>query len=67
MEQTYKILRFYRDDDNRNGETVAWGLTKEEAMSHCKDPETSSSTATNPDAVRRTEQYGPWFDGWTEE
>ena len=62
---TYRIIRFYRDSSRRDyGET---GLTEEEAQAHCRDPETSSRTATSPEAVRRTERFGPWFDGYTEE
>lgn len=64
---TYKIVRFYRDDDDRNGATIFTGLTLEQAKAHCADPETSSSTATSPGAVAHTEQYGPWFDGFDEE
>jgi len=62
---TYKIVRFYRDSSRRDyGQT---GLTEEEAQAHCRDPETSSRTATSPEAVRRTKRFGPWFDGYTEE
>ena len=52
--QTYKIVRFHFPnfcvDD---AEVIKTGLTKEEAVAHCKDPAT------------RVE--GVWFDGWTEE
>ena len=52
-EQTmYKIVRFYRDDEERNGEVIQTGLTKEEAQEHCCNP------ATRGDG---------WFDGWTED
>lgn len=64
---TYKIVRFYRDNDELNGTVVARGLTKEQAQAHCNDPETSSSTCTQAEGKLRTEQFGPWFDGWTEE
>lgn len=59
----YDVVRFYRD---RPGEeqVVARNLSLAEARAHCNDPETSSSTATNPAAVRRTKRYGPWFDGY---
>ena len=43
------------------------GLTKQEAQKHCKDRETHSSECTNAEGIERTEKYGPWFDGWTEE
>jgi len=62
---TYKIIRhYYRDYGKR---TVKSGLTLEEAQAHCRDSETSSSTATSARAKRRTEQRGPWFDGYTKE
>lgn len=64
---TYKIVRFYRDDEELNGTVVTRGLTLEQAQAHCNDPETSSSTATSPEATERTAQHGAWFDGYTEE
>ena len=64
---TYKIIRFYRDDDFRNGTTVKKGLTLEQAQAHCQDPETSSSTASGAEALKHTDLYGPWFDGYKEE
>lgn len=59
---SYKILRFYRDDEERNGTVIETGLSLEQAKAWCDDPETSSDTATDPDL-----SHGPWFDGWTEE
>lgn len=64
---TYRIVRFYRDDEELNRTTVVRGLTREQAEAHCKHPETSSSTATNPEAVARTREHGAWFDGYEEE
>jgi len=46
--------------------TIRRGLTLEEAQAHCKDPETSSSTATSAAAKRRLRDLGPWFDGYEE-
>jgi hypothetical protein len=46
-ENTYYIIRFYRDD--RPSETIETGLTREEAVEHCKDPSTST---------------GEYFDGF---
>ncbi|MDR5726253.1 MAG: hypothetical protein RB191_02170 [Terriglobia bacterium] len=62
---TYKIVRSFRNGNP--AETIETGLTLEEAQAHCRDPETSSRTATGADAVRRTEKCGPWFDGYDEE
>lgn len=63
---TYKIVRFYQDRD-RAAEVIVRGLTLDQAQAHCNDPETSSSTATSLAAEERTNLYGPWFDGYTEE
>jgi hypothetical protein len=61
---TYKIVRNYLHHPSRTLPTLR-GLTLEEAQTHCKDPETSSRTATSAAARRRTRLYGPWFDGYT--
>lgn len=58
----YRIVRMYFND--RRERTIKRGLTLEEAQAHCKDPETSSSTCKKSANVRRTNQYGPWFDGY---
>lgn len=62
---TYRIVRFFQQDHPK--EIIATGLTEEQAKAHCKDPETSSSTATGPHAVERTQRLGAWFDGFEEE
>lgn len=65
MAGTYKIVRFYQNSGDKD--VVQTGLTLERAQAHCQNPETSSSTCTNPIGTARTDQYGPWFDGYTEE
>ena len=62
----YRIVRFFADR-YWDAEVVRTGLTEKEAKEHCNDPETSSRTATSPEAQRRTKKYGPWFDGFTKE
>lgn len=62
---TYKVVRFYEREHPR--EVIKTGLTLNEAQDHCRDPETSSSTAKAPEAVEHTRQMGVWFDGWREE
>jgi hypothetical protein len=57
---TYKIVRGWRDHARR--EVIAEGLTLAEAQAHCRDPETSSRTASDPDL-----SAGPWFDGYERE
>ena len=61
---TYAIVRSYFRGVKR---TIARGLTLEEAQAHCRNPETSSRTATSSAARARTRKMGPWFDGYTEE
>ena len=61
-----KIIRFFFDE-NVSKRTIKKGLTEEEAMLHCNDPETSSSTCTSSAGKRRTKNQGKWFDGFTEE
>lgn len=62
---SYKIVRMYFRGSPRR--TIARGFTLEEAQRWCSDPETSSSTATNPVGKRRTRELGPWFDGYEED
>ena len=61
----YKIVRHYQRDITTR-RTIKTGLTLEQAQAHCADPETSSSTAVSYKARKRTERYGPWFDGYDE-
>ena len=64
LEQTYEIIRFYREDPSKNEVTLT-GLTLEEAHAHCNDPETSSTTAVSKHAQEWTQLYGDWFDGFS--
>jgi hypothetical protein len=64
---TYKIVRFYKDDDELNKTVVATGLTLEQAQAHCDSYQSSSTTCTSAEGVLRTQQHGPWFDGYYEE
>lgn len=59
----HKVVRRYFKGGKR---TIKTGLTLEEAQKHCSDSETSSRTATNAAALRRTRDRGPWFDGYEE-
>jgi hypothetical protein len=49
--QTYKIVRFYRDEF-KNNKTIKKGLTLEEAQKHCQRDDTKGED---------------WFDGYTSE
>ena len=59
----YQIVRFYFRSTQRR-RIIRTRLTLEAAQAHCKNPETSSSTATRAAARRRTRQLGAWFDGY---
>lgn len=61
----YTIIRFYQS--GKDGEVVETGLTLLEVMMHCKSEETSSKTCTTVEGMKRTEEHGPWFEGFTEE
>lgn len=63
---TYKIIRFYQDDD-LDSEVILDGLTLDEAQAHCDDPDTSSRSGTSQEARKRTARVGDWFDGYEEE
>jgi len=63
---TYRIVRMYAHPSMAS-EWIDTGLTLEEAQAHCKDPETSSKTATDPRLNTLTAVFGDWFDGYEEE
>lgn len=63
--ETYRVTRLYRDRDATR--VIARGLTLDAARRHCQHPETSSSTATMPDAIEHTRHHGPWFDSYERE
>ena len=65
MMERYKIVRMYFNGYPRR--TIQRGLTLEQAREHCRNPETSSRTATSYVARKRTERMGAWFDGYESE
>lgn len=65
-ETTYRVVRFYRDGHNSR-KVIKTGLTLAEAQTHCKDPETSSSTCREDAGYEHTRRYGHWFDGYEKE
>lgn len=64
-DQTYSITRMFFADEIPS-QTIATGLTLEEAQAHCRDTETSSSTAS-PETLAAVGVDGPWFDGYDAE
>jgi hypothetical protein len=65
MTRTYKVIRMFMD--SRPAQTLKSGLTLAKAQEHCRDKETSSSTATEPSNIAYTEAHGKWFDGYEQE
>jgi hypothetical protein len=63
MADRYRIVRFYHSAAIRR-RVIDTGLTLEEAQAHCKDPQTSSKTATTKVGRDRTRRLGMWFDGY---
>lgn len=64
--QKYMVRRNYFERPGYH-RTIKRGLFLEEAQAHCRDPETSSRTATSKAAMRRTREIGEWFDSFTAE
>lgn len=62
----FKVVRMYRDHPEYDF-TVKSHMTLEAAQKWCSNPETSSSTCTEAEAVERTKNHGPWFDCFVEE
>ncbi len=68
----YKIVRSYfrggsqSRDPRPTRRTIKTGLTLEQAQEHCRNPETSSSTAISAKMKRYTAAHGAWFDGYEE-
>ena len=61
-EATYAVLRFYANP--HPAEPLATGLTLAEAQEWCRDPESSSQTATTAAGLTRTAELGDWFEGY---
>ena len=67
----YKIVRFFTHKEKQprspfsrtSRRTIKSGLTREEAQTHCSDPETSSKNCTRD---RYKGRYLSWFDGYQE-
>ena len=51
--ETYKIVRFYYPNQNRENEVILEGVTLEQAKEHCQD--------------ECTREEGVYFDGYTAE
>jgi hypothetical protein len=61
MEQTYCIIRYYRDYNHPdNKKVIASGLSLEDARAHCNDPENCNHGVS-------FDSPGQWFDGYEEE
>jgi hypothetical protein len=63
--RNFKIIRFFGREDRRP-RVIKSGLTEGEARQHCRNPETSSRTATSHKAKAYTRANGEWFDGYSD-
>ncbi len=61
----YRVVRMYFNKPGYR-RTIIDRCTLADAQAHCKDPNTSSSTATSASAKACTRRNGPWFDGFEE-
>jgi hypothetical protein len=57
----YNIVRFYKEGGWR---IIQRNVPLWEAQAHCRDPQTSSRTATGKSARALTRRRGDWFDGY---
>lgn len=57
----WMIVRVYQDPE-KNDRVTQRGLTEAEGIMWQKHPESSSRTATSPEAVADTKKHGEWMD-----
>jgi hypothetical protein len=62
---TYRVVRKFRD--HPNSVVIKTGLTHDEAVKHCEDPESGSTTCQSSAGRVLTDKMGPWADFWYEE
>jgi len=63
MKTKYNIVRMYQRR-HHDSEVIKTGLTLEEAQTHCRNEETSSSTCKGKEGLKHTQAFGAWFDGY---
>lgn len=63
--ERFKIMRFFQS--GKRCQTLAVGLTLEQAKEWCSNANTSSRTAWTTSALARTRRHGAWFDGFENE
>ena len=63
---TYSIVRFFQAPW-KTSEVVKTGMTLRGAQRHVVHPESSSTSASSSDALRRTALFGTWSDGYVRE
>lgn len=68
-EPLYQVVRAFGDGSvgPRKKKVILRNLTLIEAQAHCRNPETSSKTATSKAARERTRRCGPWVDQYDEQ
>lgn len=65
MDDTYSVIRFYREDHPQ--EVIATGLTREEAQEMCSSDDGHSSTCGSEEGLRALLVRGDWFLGFRKE
>lgn len=62
MTTRYKIIRHFFNE--RPSIIIKKGLTYDDALEHCNNPETSSTSCISTYRRAYTRKNGPWFDGF---
>ena len=62
---SYKIVRVFQKTSRKY--TLQTGLSLEEALAACLDPEGSWQTCTKKSGRARTRRHGPWMDVYYKE
>jgi hypothetical protein len=61
-EPTYTVYRFFQGPTEK--QVILERVSLDAAKAYCSDRNASSGSATRPELIEVTRQYGPWFDGF---
>ena len=61
MAQKFSVVRYFQSGRKY---TLATGVSKEDAKTHCGSVEASSAKCTTKVGKERTRNRGQWFDGF---
>lgn len=65
--KTFRVERMYFNSSEYPREVLLTGLTEKQAQAFCRSKETSSRTCKLKENMKRTEECGPWFCGYSKE